>query len=235
MFKTRLYILLITSLFVSNSFALQVKFVKDNQTAMVKVSAKELSRIFVSGDRILNVRGLDGAYELKRDENLGEIFVQPTMYYQHKAFNLFITTEKSHTYNLFLTPLDVPAETIEIKPLSPSIKLADRWERNSPYGQTIIDLMSYMSNNEHPEGYAVINLGKVKPKKLNPCLTMQLLTIYRGDHLQGEIWLIKNEGRVSQYVHPKEFYQDDVRAASIVDETLLPGCETILYRVVDHG
>jgi len=183
MFKTCLYSLLMTSVLISTSFALQVKPVKDNQTVMVKVSAKELSRVFVSGDRILNVRGLDGAYELKRDDNLGEIYVQPTIYYQHKAFNLFITTEKGHTYNLFLTPLDVPAESIEIKPQSPSLKLADRWEKNSPYGQTIIELMGYMSNGDHPEGYAVVSLGKIKPKKLASCLTMQLLTIYRGNHL----------------------------------------------------
>lgn len=234
MFKSCLHTLLMMSVSILPVYALQVKALKDNQTMMAKVSAKELSRIFVSGDRIRNVRGLEGAYELKRDDSLGEIYVQPTMYYQHKPFNLFITTEKNHTYNLFLMPLEVPAETIEIKALSPSLKLADRWERNSDYVQTIIELIGDMSNGHYPEGYAVINLGKTKPKKVNSCLTMQLLTLYRGNHLQGESWLLKNKCRTTLSLHPKEFYQDTVRAASIVDETLLPDCETVLYKVVGH-
>jgi len=33
-------------------FALQTKDMKDNQTAFFKLSAKELTRIFVEGDRI---------------------------------------------------------------------------------------------------------------------------------------------------------------------------------------
>jgi conjugal transfer pilus assembly protein TraK len=234
MLKSFMNTLLMLFVLTSSAFGLQIRTVSDNQTVMIKVSAKELSRIFVSGDRILNVRGLDGAYDLKRDDTLGEIYVQPSPYFQHKAFNLFITTEKGHTYNLFATPLEIPAESIQIKPKSPTIKLADRWERNSAYGEVIIKLMEYMKNEKYPEGYAVVSLGKVKPKKISSALTMQLLTIYKGDHLQGEIWLVKNVRNSGQYVHPRDFYQNDVRAVSIIDENLLPACETLVYRVVDH-
>src|SRR5580658_6668200 len=118
-------------------FAMQVKAVKDNEKVDATISARELSRIFVSGDRIQSTRGLNGAYELMKDENQGSIFIKPAPFYQHHGFNLFVTTEQGHTYNLFLTPKNFPAETIELKPLSPSRLLAERWEKNLPYVDTL--------------------------------------------------------------------------------------------------
>jgi conjugal transfer pilus assembly protein TraK len=229
-------ILFITSTIIVNAaYALQTKPVKDNQTVFVKISSTEPSRIFVSGDRISKTRGMDGVYDLKKDDSLGEVFIQPSPSFQHKPFNLFVTTEQGHHYTLLLNPMGIPAETIELKPLSPSALLASRWERSSPYSDVLINLMHDMTNNNKPEGYAVIDLGKVKPKKLDNCLTMQLLTIYRGNHLQGEIWKLKNDGRGTIRLNPRQFYVDDARALSLNDESLDAGAETLLYRVVSHG
>lgn len=214
--------------------ALQVKSIKDNQTVLAKVSSKELTRIFVKNDRIQSVRGIDGAYQLTKDEAQGAIFVKPTQFYQNKPFNLFISTEQGHSYTLLLTPMDIPAENIELKSLSPSNILAEHWEKNSAYSQIIINLMHAMENNDTPEGYAVINLGKVKPKRLFSGVTMQLVTLYQGAKLQGEIWLLKNTCCRINHLNPRDFYQDNVRAISLVDENLNKNEETLLYRVVDH-
>jgi len=232
MYRGLLFIFL--SIMSHLTYALQVKSIKDNRSVLVKIAAKEQSRIFVYQDRISSVRGLDGAYDLKKDEKLGDIYIQPTAYYQNKAFNLFITTEQGHTYNILATPLNIPSETIELKPISPSHLIASRWEKNSPYSQTIINLINSMANETNPDGYAVINLGKVKPKKLSDCLTMRLLTLYRGDKLQGEIWLVKNEGRIFTHIRPRDFYQDNVLGASIQNEELSVHAETLLYRVVSN-
>jgi len=220
--------LLITTL----TYALQMHAINDNQTVLTKISEKQPSRIFVVGDRIVKVHGIEGNYDLNKDENSGEIFIRPI---QHKPFNLFITTELGHNYNLLFEPTDAPAESIELKPLSPSMKKAEHWEKNSPYVQTLINLMQSMTNNEEPEGYAVIDLGEHKAKKLRSGLTMKLQTIYRGNHLEGEIWELNNPTRSIVYVHPKDFYQSNLRAAAIEDEVLHCGDETILYRAVDHG
>ena len=230
------FIIFVTSVMVMNmTYAMQVKAVNDNQTVFVKISAKEPSRIFVAGDRISKTRGIDGIYDLKKDETQGEIFIQPLPPYQHKSFDIFVTTEQGHHYTLLLNPVDSPAETIEIKPLSPSIAVASRWEKNAPYSDVLTHLMSDMAKSETPEGYAVIQLGKVKPKKLNDGLTMQLLTLYRGNRLQGEIWQLKNTGKKTLYLHPRQFYATGNRAVSLNDESLDAGDETILYRVVSHG
>ncbi len=233
--KVSQLIFLVSLMGFNTADALQIKSVKDNQTVLVTISSSEPSRIFVLGDRISKTRGMDGMYDLKKDEGLGEIFIQPSQNALHRTFNLFLTTEQGHQYTLRLNPLNIPAETIELKPLSPAALVADHWEKNSPYSDVLIHLMQAMKNQIKPEGYAVISLAPVKSKKLSPCLTMQLLTLYRGNHLQGEIWKIKNEGRGIVRLNPRQFYVEDTRALSLTDESLECGAETLLYRVVSRG
>jgi type-F conjugative transfer system secretin TraK len=235
MHKLLITIFILNIICFSTAFALQIKPVKDNDRVVATISVRELSRIFVSGDRIQSTRGLNGAYELIKDEQQGSIFIKPTSYYGQRAFNLFITTELGHTYNLFFAPKNIPAETIELKPLSPSPYLASRWEKNSPYIETITQLMNFMANDAKPEGYAVIQLEKIKPKRLSNGTTMQLITLYRGTHLRGEIWLLTNPNRQTLHLRLRDFFQDKARAISLENETLHCGDKTYLYRIVDNG
>jgi type-F conjugative transfer system secretin TraK len=235
--QIRIIIFIFISLIHSSAFALQVKAAKDNETLFYKISTKEFSRIFVSGDRIISIKGKNDSYELKEFNgkyDQGVLYLKPTPFYQRKPFSVFVTTEQGHTYTLFLNSMDIPAENIEIKPISASKRIATHWETNQSYSQLIIELMRQMVKEQQPEGYAVIPLGSVKPKKLSSGLTMQLLTVYRGSYLEGEIWRIKNNTKNLIHLLPREFYQDNVRAASLIDETLNCGDETILYRVISH-
>lgn len=233
----KIILLLISIIGFSSSFALQAKAAKDNETVFFKISAREFNRIFVSGDRIIAVKGKDDSYQIKEFNgkyDQGVLYLKPSFYYQKKPFSIFITTELGHTFTLFLNPIDVPSENIEIKSISASKKIAAKWETNQSYTQLIIELMRQMVNQQQPEGYAVIPLGKVKPKVFSSGLTMQLLTIYRGSYLEGEIWRLKNISKNRLNLSPREFYQDNIRAASLINETLNCGDETILYRVISH-
>lgn len=232
MVKRLLIFIMLT--FVSNvSYSLQMKPVKNNQSVSAKIASNELSRIFVSGDRIKTTRGISGAYEVIKDEKQGMIFIKPSNYYVNRPFNLFLTTEQGRTFSLLLTPKNIPAVTIELKPLTPSIKMISRWEKNSPYVETIIRLMNDMVNENHPDGYAVIPVeGKIYRF---PSFTMQLTTVLRGDKLQGEIWRIKNCLKRSIDIKPNEFFQRHTRATALQSETLLSGGETYLYKVINHG
>jgi len=230
--KTVLFFVLIY-IFAMPAFALQIKQIKDNQTVTANISSKELTRIFVEGDRIQNVRGVQGAYELTKDEKLGAVFIKLSPSYL-KTFNLFVTTESGQTYNLLLTPKDLPAESIELRPLSPVVSVAKRWERNSPYVETLIQLIHYMVNDIKPEGYAVIDFLKIKQKNLSPGLNMQLIRIYRGANLEGEIWQLKNACSKTLYLNKKDFFEHRVRAISLDKKVLHCNEKTYLYRVVGH-
>jgi len=217
-------------LHATSTFALQVKRLKDNQTAFFKISAKELTRIFVEGDRIQSIRGLDGNYQLTKDNINGAVFIKPI---QQKPFNLFLTTEEGHNFTLLLTPISIPAEVIQLKPLSPIKSKAEKWEKNSPYVSAIIELITGMANQSfEPEGYTVVHVNAEKPIKIPSGMSMRLETIYQGSYLQGEIWQIKNLYCRSTKIRKHEFYQRNVRAIALKDVALNNCSSTYLYRVV---
>lgn len=211
-------------LHATTAFALQVKVMHDNQTALFKVSVKELNRIVIEDDRIQSARGLDGNYQLTKDETQGAIFIKPN---QSRPFNLFLTTEAGHNYTLLLTPIDIPSEVIQLKPLSPVKAKAEAWEKNTPYSDAIIQLMKSMVNDEsQPDGYAVIHVKAGKPQKLHSGISMQLKTLYQGNALQGEIWRISNVHCRSMQLKKNEFYRPQVRAMA------LRNC--YVYRVIER-
>ncbi|MCE3237365.1 MAG: hypothetical protein K0R24_346 [Gammaproteobacteria bacterium] len=230
------FILLISAIvgFQGRCYALQMKLVQDNQTVFAKISSKQLSQIFVTDDRILSVRGVEGEYQLTKDEQRGVIFIRAVPSSERHIITLLISTEKEHSYTVLLAPLDIPSETIELRPLSPAKKIAEHWEKNSPYTELLVTLLYDMVNEIKPEGYAVISLSEGRTKKLAAGVTMRLMTLYRGNQLQGEIWKLKNESKITQIIRSKDFYQPDSRAISVLNEELHQNDETLLYRVVDH-
>lgn len=212
-----------------DSFALQIKSVFDNQSIFAKVSSNSLNRIFVSNDRIQSVRGLDGTYQLMQDSKMGDIYLKTSF----QPFNLFITTENGHTYSLFLTPISIPAETLQINPLSPNKKEAEKFEKNTPFIKAITILMTDMRKEIVPVGYAIVPI-KQSPHKLPTGFTIQLKTLFQGVHLQGQIWEVKNKVCRPIHLSVSKFYLPGVRALALKSE-LLPSCgSTILYRVVSQ-
>jgi type-F conjugative transfer system secretin TraK len=215
------------------SVAEQVKLAQDNKTISIKISAKELTRIYVEGDRIFQVRGSDRTYHLEKDEREGAIFIRPQPHQQTKPFSLFLTTEQGRTYPLLLIPLDVPSETVAIKPTSPSPLAARRWETSTSYANTVANLVTSMANGERPTGYAVTSIQRTKPTEAGS-LSLQLKTHYVGARLKGEIIAVTNTSDSTQQLNPQQFYSKDVYAIALANEQLSPGSQTLLYRVMKH-
>lgn len=232
---------LILSLLISYSslsYSLQIKPAKDNETLLFKVSATDFNKIFITSDHITSVKGKNGSYDIKEFNNLydqGILYIKPSATNQNQAFSLFINTEQGHTYTLFLTPLNIPAETIQITPITAAKNTAIKWETNSPYSEQMITLMKNIVNDERPEGYAVIDIGQTKPKRLTSGISMQLLRIYRGGMVDGEIWKLKNNCKRNLNIHPKEFYEKGTRCISLLDESIGACDETVLYRIIAHA
>jgi type-F conjugative transfer system secretin TraK len=53
---------------------------EDNSKISAEISAKELTRISVIGDRITLVRGSESAYQISNDTVQGAVFIKPTVY-----------------------------------------------------------------------------------------------------------------------------------------------------------
>lgn len=218
-------------------FALQIKHVKDNETVNAYVAQKGKTRVFVEGGRIASLHGTPNAYVYKNDDVHGQVFIIPTVPYQHKPFSLFITTETGKTYGLKLNPRNTLSESIMLQPKIDNSK-AVTWETASTYNNAIVNLIRYMANGVSPEGYEVINIAKNSKNKiyyLGNIAEIKPLAIYNGVHLRGEVYQVINRLNRSITVTETEFYRPGTRAIAIDQHTLPPYGKTYLYGVMSNG
>jgi conjugal transfer pilus assembly protein TraK len=228
MFK-KLRVVFVLGLFFSMpSLAMETKWMADNQTRLVKISSKDITRIFVADDRIRAVKGQENAYTIKSDLSTGQIFIAPTVDHQHIPFSLFITTEQGRNYTLFAVPIDVPGQVIEIKPLSPVKKIAEHWEKSGPFTERIIALIHAMAHHEAPNGY-VIHPENFKRHTKNTLITLQ--ESYRGNHFRGDVLSIKNTSAKTILLNETDFYQTRVIAIAFPLQKLAPNNSTLIYRI----
>jgi len=211
-----------------NVFGFQSLNLNPNDSASAKISSLELSRIFVEGERIKSIRGMENTYIFKSDNTKGEIYLKPTPLYQTKMFTVFINTESGRTFTLLLTPVDVPSQTIMIKSQG-IIKKAEKWERILPYEGTLVNLVLAMFNETEIDGFEVKNVIDVKPKFLGDIATLKLLTVYNGNHLTGEVFEVKNRKKSQIVITEKEFYKPNARAIALKDHVIEGGASTLLY------
>ena len=237
----RLPLLLLTVLSLSSgtssAWANQTKLANDNQTIKATVSARELTRVFVTGDRIYQVRGLDGAYELEQDEEHGAVYLKPTPAFHDTTFSLFITTEAGRTYSLRLTPKEAPAESIELVPLEAKKSEAARWEAANAYEETLVALLSAMVRGTVPEGYAKAPLSSASALATQAIpLGLELTPVhsYRGAHLVGEVWRVTHQGNRPVRLEASAFTTPQTRAVGLLEAVLSPRQTTLVYWVVNH-
>jgi conjugal transfer pilus assembly protein TraK len=84
------------------------------QTALAKVSRKEVTRIAFERGRVRKVTGSAGEFVLEKDDEKGQIFMRPTDPQSTKPINLFLTSERG-TVALLLQPVDTPSDSIVIR------------------------------------------------------------------------------------------------------------------------
>src|SRR5208283_2752409 len=102
-----------------------------------------------------------------------------------KPINLFISTERG-TFMLLLQPVDVPAETIVIKPLA-GVREASRIERSTSYVRVIKNLLLAMASDALPRDMEVREFGREIALWRGVRLT--LARAYFGQAIVGEKYL----------------------------------------------
>lgn len=226
--------ILITLIIMNAANALQIKSVVDNETTSAKISSVDVTRIFVEGDRIKSVKGIKGAYTRENDEKNGEIYLQPSPLFQHRAFTVLIDTEHGKHFTLLLHPIASPSETLMLVPKGVGRLRAARFEEAMPYELTINHLIRHMKNGTMPEGYAVREVESKNVYQSGNRYRLKLKTVYQGLHLRGEIFTIINQLKTPIYLDEKLFYKTGTRAISL-DSIVVPPKATIhLYRVLSH-
>lgn len=230
-----------TMLIISPSYALQIKTAIDNEPVTANIASHELNRIFVDGDRISSVIGMNGAYLLQNDEQQGAIFIKPTFSYlaQHKVtaeqrqtLNVFVATEGGHNFILELKPQHISAETIMLKPKYAAKKALN--DNSSPsYQQSLVRLITAMNNHAVPNEYTVnyFEPSKKPQYKLEEA-ELFLTAVYQGEELRGEIYHLINKGKQELHLSEQQFAFPHVRAVAMQDRVIPSQSDTHLYLVI---
>lgn len=100
----------------TNSKALQIKNIIQDERLAAKISFYDLNRIEVRGDRISSVFGNSGAFTVDQDTQKGHLYIKPTG--SRQPLSITITTENGLTQDLILIPFDIPGETLILKGVS---------------------------------------------------------------------------------------------------------------------
>lgn len=215
--------------------ALQIKSASDNETVSIKISENNLTRIFVQGDRINSLTGSSDSYFHKENPETGDIYIQPKTDNKTAAFNVFIGTEQGRHYNLFVTPADISAEFVEIKPRETTNVTQSTWEKDTPYSRLLIRLLSAMAKAKPMANYEEIPITKPSSiRGFGNKVRIQLADTYLGRELRGEILIITNQTRRSLVLTETQFYQEGTRAISLKDHVLAPHSKTLLLRVMNN-
>jgi hypothetical protein len=83
----------------STSVYAQTLVIEDNAQVSAVISAKELTRISVAGDRITLVRGSEGTYQISNDTVQGAVFIKPTIHQPAVQKICPAPKNKNHTQN----------------------------------------------------------------------------------------------------------------------------------------
>ena len=221
-------IMLLTLSLPALAFAEQRLFIQEGGNVTAKIAASSLNRIAVQDDRIANIKGMTGQFQLEKDLNLGQIFIQPSLPEDKTPIHIYITTEQGKTYSLTLLSNDMPAENIVL--VSNSVQDKEiSWEKTSSYEAIIVSIIKAMHNDAQLEGFYLSQ--KAKSDYQIHGLSINGRHAYLGSKLQGYSYEIKNETDDDVTLNTSDFYKHGIRAIAILDKSLPPQCKTTVYVV----
>lgn len=215
--------------FTGQASAAQYKKAQDGSEINAQISAKEISRVKVVGDRIKSVKKNDGEFNISADEQLGDIYIRPNNNAK-KPINLFVNTEQGNTYKLLLTVADIPAEQIFIENNHEDILSINDSEN---YKQKIIKLYMAMQAREKYPDFKIKQRSKYL--KLNDKINGNSQIIYEGKNINGEIYKIKNNSKEIYYLQERDFYQKNVIAVKLDNSHLAPNESGNLFIISRRG
>ena len=224
-------LILVGVLNVTSCSAVQIKSIQDHHTLQFIISAQELTHILVKGDRILTVRGNEGTYAINLNDSDGTVFIKPTTPYQAQPFSVFITTTQKRTIPLFLTPRQLPSDTIIIQPELKKVALRTAvTEKADFYSATLLTLIQAMVQHKSYEGLTA-SFEKAIVSLKNPVLQVERVARYTGSTLEGEILHVSNHSPRTLTFPFEAFMAPGTIALAADSLTLLPGHSLVVYRV----
>jgi conjugal transfer pilus assembly protein TraK len=170
---------------------------QDGQTALAKLSRKEVTRIAFEHGRVRKVTGSAGEFVLEKDDEKGQIFIRPTDAQSTKPINLFLTSERG-TVALLLQPVDTPSDSIVIREASDPRERSSaptRLEASGRHVRTLKNLLLQLADDALPEDMQALELAR--DITLWPGTRLTLQRVLLGTGLVGEKYQLTNIGNTT--------------------------------------
>lgn len=201
---------------------------------VVKIPARELTRIAIDGGRLQNLRYLKDELEVNEDKAAGVVYVRPLT--SEKQISVFVTSASGATHELVLQPIDsMPLESILIK--DPPSKRAKEGktlaERASSMDVAVKRLILAMARGEKDSQEASFERFNI-PLGLWNEARFVLVGKYRGFGMTGESYKLTNVSNSVMKLAEQEFYKPGVLAVS-VDQMILKPSESTDVFVIKVG
>ena len=209
--------------------ALQIVDAQDGQTALAKLSRKEVTRIAFEHGRVRKVTGSAGEFVLEKDDEKGQIFIRPTDSQSTKPINLFLTSERG-TVALLLQPVDTPSDSIVIRePIDPRERsiAPTRLEASGRHVRTLKNLLLQLADDALPEDMQALELAR--DITLWPGTRLTLQRVLLGTGVVGEKYQLTNTGNTTMEVAETALFKSGVMAVSVEQSSLRPGEATNLF------
>ena len=177
-------VFVITTTLCPVGYALHVVPLVDQQATTLSISKDHQNRIAVAGDRIEQIFGAEGRFEVQTDDTGGQIFLTP-LPGQETPFTLTLITEGGQTQDLHLHPKAIGSQSILFKSAAsgletapePNLSLED--QSSLSLEDQRLDVMVAFLKGHIPEGFErVENLPD--PRSAPEGLSLTPKTQYRG-------------------------------------------------------
>lgn len=222
----KIFLIIISCITSTTAYSLQIKDVSEGAEIRANISANDLNRIQLKGDKIISAKANVGDINLSYEKSTGDIFVRPKSNNQSKILNLFLVSEKGYTYKLLLTPRFIPSEQIFLRNdaiINEDIKAF----RKDDYKSAIINLYKAMQSSGSIEGYSITHTDR--RSFLNKKLRTRLKSVYNSRIYRGELFRVTNKQKDSVLLKESDFFTAGVLAVKIDKVYLERGEATNIY------
>ncbi|HQS93112.1 MAG TPA: type-F conjugative transfer system secretin TraK [Alphaproteobacteria bacterium] len=209
----------------STLLALQTYPLINQQKTAAPISRDQQNRIAVAGDRIQQIFGAEGFFDVQSDDVGGQIFVKCLNSKSTKPQTITLITESGLTHDLKLLPQEIEFQSILLKPTLTSEKPK---QPSLPYRQRLITLMKAMVQGQKIDGYKVTPL-KHADRAFKKSLTIKTMAVYHGEHEEGYVYHLKNEGNEPLLLREQSLALPQDFAIALTHTRIQPGETSSLF------
>jgi len=178
----------------ASAVAMQLLEAADHAELAAEISATDVNRIALIGDRIARVVRAPDGYAVEHDAVSGDLFLRPVdaAAAARGPATLFIGTERGFTYRLTLTPAARDSAQILIRNAAvlPDAETALPADRGSPHVAALVKLVRAVARREPLAGYDILaGLARTPIRASDsPASGLTLIETWRGPRLRALVF-----------------------------------------------